>query len=71
MYYDQPKQMLTDEQLARKEALHYANDVLYIQDENGRAKNGDPVDLIAVAQWILDGKDPWPVRVVDQEGTTP
>lgn len=54
---DTPATVLTTEQLARAEALVKARQVLTTK---GFASEGgaDPLDLIEVATWIIDGQDP-------------
>jgi hypothetical protein len=53
-------------QRARAEALREARTVLAVR---GPLTTGpvDPVDLVTVAQWILDGQDPWPPRTPSRD----
>lgn len=45
---------LSDEQRARIVALSEANEVLGQHD-----KQVDATDLVAVASWVIDGRNPW------------
>lgn len=49
---------LTVEQQQRADALRAAREVIVSRTPIGSA-NVDGVDLLAVAQFILDGRDPW------------
>lgn len=53
-------EQLSPEQRARCAALHEARAVI-VQRAVLSSGSANTVDLITVAQWILDGKDPWPI----------
>lgn len=50
---------LSDAQLARVEALEASRRVQNRPDGFAKAAGPDPLDLVAVARFILDGDDPW------------
>ncbi len=52
-------EQLSPEQRARCVALHEARAVI-VERAMMSSGSANPVDLITVAQWILDGKNPWP-----------
>lgn len=50
---------LSDQQLARVEALEHARTV--ISKRTGfTSEISEVIDLHSIAQYIIDGKDPWP-----------
>jgi hypothetical protein len=57
---------LNEEQNARVAAIKVARDVLSEHSGgplNSTVKTADTIDLVNIASWIIDGKDPWkPVR---------
>jgi hypothetical protein len=60
---------LSDEQLARVEALIAARRALTAQSMTGSSAV-DALDLVSVARYIESGVDPWQVRV-EQQGKRP
>lgn len=52
-------EQLSPDQRARCVALHEARAVI-VERAMLSSGSANPVDLITVAQWILDGKNPWP-----------
>lgn len=52
--------LFTDEQRTRARALDAARAVLVQRGAFNSSAVSSVVDLITVAQWIIDGRDPWP-----------
>ena len=53
---------LSAEQRARVAALEHARDVLVTRTSSpigGNSGAADPIDLVNVAGWIIDGINPW------------
>lgn len=62
---DRPDPFLP-EQRERVNALKVARSLLVEQRFGGSSRITSIVDLITLAQWILDGHDPWPVDQSDE-----
>lgn len=60
---------LTVEQQQRADALRAAREVIVTRTPIGGTV--DAIDLIAVAQFILDGRDPWEVVAAVEELAAP
>lgn len=57
--------LFTDDQRARAKALDAARAVLVQHGPFNSGEVSSVVDLIAVAQWIIDGRNPWPSKDED------